>query len=64
MIVINSPCNPTGRVWPEAELRALAAGSPRAPEPVYVLSDEVYRELYYTDERPASIAALSIRTRW
>src|SRR4051812_15547053 len=56
MIVINSPGNPTGRVWPADELRALAEGRAARPEPAYVLSDEVYRELYYADERPASIA--------
>jgi aspartate/methionine/tyrosine aminotransferase len=56
MIVINSPANPTARVWPAGELRALADGLAERPEPVYVLSDEVYRELYYADERPASIA--------
>ncbi|HET7462086.1 MAG TPA: pyridoxal phosphate-dependent aminotransferase [Longimicrobium sp.] len=57
MIVINTPANPTGRVWPAAELRALADGlAARGGEPVYVLSDEVYRELYYTPERPASVA--------
>lgn len=57
MVVINTPANPTGRVWPAAELRALADGlSARPGPPVYVLSDEVYRELYYTPGRPASIA--------
>jgi aspartate/methionine/tyrosine aminotransferase len=56
MIVINSPANPTARAWPAGELRALAHGLAERPEPVYVLSDEVYRELYYGEERPASIA--------
>jgi aspartate/methionine/tyrosine aminotransferase len=57
MIILNTPANPTGRVWPHAELRALADGlAGRGGEPVYVLSDEVYRELYYTPERPASVA--------
>ncbi|MBO9542354.1 pyridoxal phosphate-dependent aminotransferase [bacterium] len=57
MIVLSSPCNPTGRIWPEHELRALAQGlSNRPGAPVWVLSDEVYRELYYTPEPPASIA--------
>lgn len=59
LVVIASPCNPTGRVWPEAELRALAEGLSRRPgPPVYVLSDEVYRELYFTPEPPVSIASL------
>jgi aspartate/methionine/tyrosine aminotransferase len=59
MIIVNTPANPTGRVWPQAELRALAAGLAARPgPPVYVLSDEVYRELYYTAERPASLAQI------
>jgi aspartate/methionine/tyrosine aminotransferase len=59
MIVLNTPNNPTGRVWPAAELRALADGLAARPgPPVRVLSDEVYRELYYTPEPPVSIGAL------
>lgn len=59
MVVLNSPNNPTGRVWPEAELRALADGLAARPgEPVRVLSDEVYRELYFTPDAPVSIGAL------
>ena len=59
MIVLNTPNNPTGRVWPESELRALAEGLAARPgEPVRVLSDEVYRELYFTPEPPVSIGAL------
>ncbi|HET6762263.1 MAG TPA: aminotransferase class I/II-fold pyridoxal phosphate-dependent enzyme, partial [Longimicrobiaceae bacterium] len=47
LVVLASPCNPTGRIWPEPELRALAAGLAARPgAPVWVLSDEVYRELY------------------
>lgn len=57
LVVISSPVNPTGRVWPEAELRALAEGLAARPgPPVYVLSDEVYRELYFTPEPPLSVA--------
>jgi aspartate/methionine/tyrosine aminotransferase len=58
MIILNTPNNPTGRVWPAAELQALAQGlAARGGAPVWVLSDEVYRELYYTDEPPVSIAS-------
>lgn len=59
MLILNSPANPTGRVWPEAELRALADGLAARPgPPVYVLSDEVYRELYFGAAAPVSIGAL------
>ncbi len=57
MVILNTPANPTGRVWPADELRKLADGLAARPgPPVYVLSDEVYRELYYTPGRPASMA--------
>lgn len=59
MVIINSPNNPTGRIWPAQELRALADGLAARPgPPVWVLSDEVYRELYFTPERPPSIGEL------
>jgi aminotransferase len=59
LVVLASPCNPTGRIWPEEDLRALAEGlSARPGPPVWVLSDEVYRELYYTPGPPVSIATL------
>ncbi|MEX2582539.1 MAG: pyridoxal phosphate-dependent aminotransferase [Gemmatimonadota bacterium] len=57
LIVINTPCNPTGRVWPEGELRALGeALRAREGREIYVLADEVYRELYFGAAPPASIA--------
>jgi aspartate/methionine/tyrosine aminotransferase len=63
MVVLNSPANPTGRIWPAAELRALAAGlAARGGTPVWVLADEVYRELWYGDEPPASAAAFHPHT--
>ena len=63
LVILNSPGNPTARVWPAAELRALADGLAARPgPPVYVLVDEVYRELFYTPEPPLSLAALYPRT--
>lgn len=58
LIALASPCNPTGRVWPESELRKLTDGLAALPEPVYLLSDEVYSELYFGPERPVSPASL------
>jgi aspartate/methionine/tyrosine aminotransferase len=56
LVILNTPCNPTGRVWPEDELGALASGlAARAGEPVWVVVDEVYRELYYSAAAPASL---------
>lgn len=62
LVCLASPCNPTGRVWPEAELRALCRGLLALPEPPYLLSDEVYAELYYTGSRPPSPATMYPRT--
>jgi aminotransferase len=63
VVVINSPCNPTGRVWAARELETLARGlAVRGGEEVFVLSDEVYRELYYGLEPPASPARFHPQT--
>jgi len=51
VIAMASPSNPTGRVLREADARALAAGLlARGGPPVWVLQDEVYRELTYVDD--------------
>jgi aspartate/methionine/tyrosine aminotransferase len=58
-VILNSPCNPTGRVWPAEELQRLAEGLSALPgAPVYILADDVYRELYYGDSPPAPVGAL------
>jgi len=50
-IVIASPANPTGRVIRQADARKLAAGLLARPgPPVWVLQDEIYRELTYVDD--------------
>ena len=51
MIVIASPANPTGRVMSRGDARRLADGLlARGGEPVWVLQDELYRELTYVDD--------------
>ena len=52
LIVVNSPSNPLGSVAGEATLRAIAALGP------LVVSDEVYREIWY-DTPPPSMAGMS-----
>ena len=50
-IIINSPNNPSGTVYTEATLTALAALLTRKSEqighPIYIVADEPYRELVY-----------------
>ncbi|MHC4598590.1 MAG: pyridoxal phosphate-dependent aminotransferase [Planctomycetota bacterium] len=53
-VIVNSPNNPSGRVYPRATLEAfasmLAEKEKEHGSPIYVLSDEPYRELAYIDE--------------
>lgn len=51
MIVVCSPCNPTGRTISRDAVGQIArALSERPGPPVYVLHDEIYRELIYRDD--------------
>ena len=61
-VILNSPNNPTGAVYTEASLRALTdclrRFSEERGEPVFLLSDEPYRELVYGAEKPVWIPHL------
>lgn len=57
-VILNTPSNPTGAIYSEAELRALGAVLARHPQ-VWVLTDEIYEHLSYGDTAPVSIATLS-----
>lgn len=50
-LIINSPNNPTGSVYPAEALlalsRVLAEGEKRTRGPIYVISDEPYRKIVY-----------------
>ncbi|MDR2201563.1 MAG: pyridoxal phosphate-dependent aminotransferase [Clostridiales bacterium] len=58
--VLNNPSNPTGAVYTEKELRALAEVLEDAD--IYVIADEIYEKLCYGIE-PFSIAAASERLK-
>ena len=53
-VVCISPSNPTGRTLTCVHMELIA--SALAGTGVYVISDEIYRELYYTAERPTTIS--------
>ena len=57
LFIFNSPCNPTGAVYTEAEVRALAKVCEETG--IYVLADEIYEKLVYGEEKPFSMAAVS-----
>lgn len=61
-LVLNSPNNPTGAAYSEAELKALAEVLLAHPQ-VYVLSDDIYEKLVYDGFRFATIAAVEPRLR-
>ena len=49
MIWFSSPCNPSGSVYSEDELRALAEVLEKHPN-IYVVSDEIYEHINFTSE--------------
>ncbi|MFN3848891.1 MAG: pyridoxal phosphate-dependent aminotransferase [Spirosomataceae bacterium] len=63
IIMFASPNNPTGSVYSEAELRAIAAVVARH-EGVFVLADEIYEYINFTDKGHFSIGSVDeIRDR-
>lgn len=57
MLIFNSPCNPTGAVYTEKEIREIAEVCER--HDLLVLSDEIYEKLIYGGEAHFSIACVS-----
>ena len=57
VIIINSPNNPTGAVYSEDSLRRVADIVER--HNLFLISDEVYEKLKYTDKPHVSLAAFS-----
>jgi aspartate aminotransferase len=56
-IIFNSPSNPTGTVYSESEIRALAAVLEKSG--IWIISDEIYEKLVYDGARHFSIATVS-----
>ena len=59
-VVCISPSNPTGRVLSKNDLAAIADAL--KDHDAYLISDEIYRELYYDAERPPSATSYHDRT--
>ena len=60
VVVCISPSNPTGRTLSRDDLASIA-GALRDHD-AYVIGDEIYRDLYYTADRPESLSSLYDRT--
>lgn len=54
-VIINSPCNPTGVVFPKEAIislcRILEAMSKQHKHPIYIISDDTYRDFIFDDVR-------------
>jgi aspartate aminotransferase len=57
LVIVNTPCNPTGVVYTGDELRAL--GEVIAEHGIYCISDEIYEKLVYDGLKHVSLASLS-----
>lgn len=66
IVIVNTPNNPTGKIYPASTLGRLAelleAKSERYGEPIYILSDEPYHRIVFDDCRPVTPAAHYSRT--
>jgi aspartate aminotransferase len=62
VVICISPSNPTGRALTTEELKSMADAVAASSSDAFIISDEIYRELYYTPERPPSISEFYPRT--
>ena len=57
-MIVNSPCNPSGGVYSESDLRMIAGFATN--HDLFIISDEIYEKLIYDeDAKHVSIASLS-----
>ena len=63
-LILNAPSNPTGAVYSREELQALGAVLEQHPQ-VFVLTDEIYDEVYFGEGRVTSLvtAAPALKDR-
>ena len=62
LFIFSSPCNPTGSVYNREELKALAEVFARNPH-VYIISDEIYEYINFTDRHESIAQFEEIRER-
>jgi aspartate aminotransferase len=61
-ILLNTPNNPTGRVYPESVLRDLDAMLKSVGQPITVISDEPYKSFVYDGQRQPEVASFIANT--
>ncbi len=62
MIIFSSPCNPTGSVYSQAELKGLADVLEQHPE-IYIVSDEIYEHIIFDSVHQSIAQFENIRDR-
>jgi len=61
-LILNSPCNPTGSAYTQAELEALADVLVQYPQ-VWILSDDIYEHLLYDGQRFVNVVNIAPQLR-
>jgi aspartate aminotransferase len=61
-VILNTPSNPTGAIYNESQLRSLATVLDLHPH-VNVLSDEIYDEISFLDERTPTLVTVAPHLR-
>lgn len=61
-IIVNSPNNPTGRIYDQAALDELGALVDRAAPDATIIMDEPYRRIVYDGARPGSLLRSTVRS--
>ena len=62
MIMFSSPCNPSGTVYTKSELEAIAKMLEKYPD-IYIVSDEIYEHINFTDKHFSIGTIPSMRDR-
>lgn len=61
-LILNTPNNPTGRVYPESVLRDLNEMLARIDQPITVISDEPYKAFVYDGKRQPEVSSFIANT--
>jgi aspartate aminotransferase len=61
-MILNTPNNPTGRVYPQNVLRDLQQMLARTGQPIVVISDEPYKSFVYDGQRQPEVASFIVNT--
>src|ERR1035437_8003005 len=61
-LILNTPNNPTGRIYPESVLRDLQSMLSRSTQPITVISDEPYNAYVYDGKHQPEVASFIAQT--